>query len=743
MLRIQDNFTDSVTLLRKEKKRRSTSDSLPDELLENQFWLFLQKLGFSYLNIGRECEVFFGKSELCLESKKVDIIAESKEARLYIECSTQSSITTKIKQWIADVSLIRKYEKIEKNFAFIYYTDKTPSKSDRAKLKSAGIQLVTQKTKEYIEDLIQLYKNLAYYQFLGFIFSGKEIRYFSKDEFKVPAIRAKYTSKQKCYLFGIHPSKLIPLASVLHRKMDIEDSISGNYQRLVKKQKINSIKKFIKEQGGVFPTNIIISFDNKKSYFHSKGAKINDIEFGEFELPREFHSITIIDGQHRLFAYDGLEEAENHLIYVIAFEKMPIDQQIKTFVDINEKQTKVSSSLMWDLYSSILDDTDIRSQISQIAKNLNEKDQENALFGVISYDSAPYSDKGTSRITLESFCTALKASQIINPKKEGVYLGIGIKTAEVLLKEFFNTIQKLLPEYWNRKHKTLNLLRSNQAAGALLRLFDDIIKYFQRKDFEILNDNDRYKSELNILLRPLISIAEQVKTKESIKEFKRVGEGGKLEMYKDFVKCINKDITDFGKEIIEQQESLELDELILSLKENDEHFNIEAKQSFFTNCRRFREGDGKLEQNSDDAIKSILKTIAAFANFKGGDIILGIEDRTWKVVGLDKTDLVLKNDYDTLKSAISQKIKAEVGNIVVSPEIKRYTKSGKTVIVIKVKQNPFQMFEKRQLAYLVKDNNVYFRDNGSTEVLAVSKQEHYITVMLKEFEVVEVEEVEN
>jgi DNA sulfur modification protein DndB len=354
MLRIQDNFTDSITLLRSEKKRRANSNSLPDEIFENQLWLFLYKLGFTTLNIGRECKVQFGKSVSCLVSKKDDIIAESKEARLYVECSTQASVTPKIKQWIADVSLIRKYEKIEKNFAFIYYTDKSPSNADRDKLKSAGIQLVTQKTKEYIEDLVQLYKNLAYYQFLGFIFSGKEIRYFSKEEFKVPAIRAKYTSKQKCYLFGIHPSKLIPLASVLHRKMDIEDSISGNYQRLVKKQKISSIKKFIKEQGGVFPTNIIISFDNKKSYFHPKGAKLNDIEFGDFELPREFHSITIIDGQHRLFAYDGLEEANNHLIYVIAFEKMPIDQQIKTFVDINEKQTKVSPRIYIQVFWMIL-----------------------------------------------------------------------------------------------------------------------------------------------------------------------------------------------------------------------------------------------------------------------------------------------------------------------------------------------------------------------------------------------------
>jgi len=739
MLRLQDNFTDSISLLRSEKRQRSDINQTTDIFLENQFWIFLYNLGFTKLNVGRECEVYFGKDEKCIESKKVDIVAESKEARLYVECSTQASTTTKIKNWIADVNAIRKYEKINKNFAFIYYTDKLPSQTDKQKLKRSGIQLITQKTREYIEDLRKLYRNLAYFQFLGFVFAGKEIRYLEKEEFKVPAIRVKYTSKQKCYLFGIHPSRLIPLASVLHRKMDIEGNILGNYQRLVKKQKISSIKQFIKEQGGVFPTNIIISFDAKGNYFKPKGSRISDIEFGEFELPREFHSITIIDGQHRLFAYDGLEESENHLIYVIAFERMPIDQQIQTFVDINEKQTKVSSSLMWDLYTSILEDSDIRSQISQIAKHLNEKDESNALYGAISYDSAPYSNKG-SKITLESFCTALKSSQIINPKKEGVYITLDIKTAEKLLKEYFNVIFSLAPEHWNRKDRTLNLLRSNQGIGALIKLFDDVIRYIHKKDFEALNISENYKKELIPLIEPIIRLVEGLKTKESIKEFKRVGEGGKVEIYKDFVKCINQAINDFGLDIIEEQESLEFDDLLRILKEDDENFSIEAKEAFFTDCKRLKKGDGKLSQNTEEAIKDILKTIAAFANYKGGQILLGVEDRTWDIIGLDYTDLKLKNNYDTLKNAITQKIKSEIGSIAVTPEIKKYCKSDRTLAVIKVKQNPKEMFEKRRLAYLKKDNNIYIRDNANTEVLSVEQIEDYVSMMLKELETSETED---
>src|SRR5699024_2467702 len=147
---------------------------------------------------------------------------------------------------------------------------------------------------------------------------------------------------------------LIPLSTVPHRKLDFEDDLNQNYQRLVKKTKVNAIKRFIKEQRGIFPTNIIISIESDKHNFKPNGKAINDIQHGTLTLPRKYQSINVIDGQHRLFAYDGLEQAEKDLIYVVAFDKMNLEDQIETFININEKQTKVSPSLLWDLYPSIL-----------------------------------------------------------------------------------------------------------------------------------------------------------------------------------------------------------------------------------------------------------------------------------------------------------------------------------------------------------------------------------------------------
>jgi DNA sulfur modification protein DndB len=415
MIEISDNFTDSKTLLRKEAKKRENEGSNPDEALENDAWLLFYKLGFDKLNIGRECEVKYGKKESDLLSKKVDVVAESNEVRVYVECTTQKVDTPKIKQWSSEVEDIRKYESgnpetDKKNVVFVYCNSSSISENDRDKLLKKGIVYLNSAILDYFLELKAQYSRLSYFQLISYLCKGQQIRSLSSDDLTIPTIRTKYGSKTYAYLFGIHPSTLIPLSTVPHRKLDYEDDLNQNYQRLVKKTKVNAIKRFIKDQRGIFPTNIIISIESDKHNFKPFGKSINDIQHGTLTLPRKYQSINVIDGQHRLFAYDGLEQAEKDLIYVVAFDKMDLEEQILTFININEKQTKVSPSLLWDLYPSILDPSEnIKPRISLLVKQLNE-DEESAWSGIIKYDSASYSKK-QPKLTLESVCTALKTEK--------------------------------------------------------------------------------------------------------------------------------------------------------------------------------------------------------------------------------------------------------------------------------------------------------------------------------------------
>lgn len=742
MIKIQDTFIDSVTLLKREKKRRQEPNFNTDELIENQLWEFLYNIGFTRLNVGRECEVSYGKDIANLITKKIDIIAESKEVRLYIECTTQKDSTSKIKSWIADVDGIKKYESgnpetHKKNVVFIYFTTEELSNADKQKLKEKGIPFLNRKVLDYFIELIKLYKNLAYYQFLSYLLNGKIIKKYDKEDFEVPAIRCKYSSKEYCYLFGIQPSKLIPLASVLHRKLDIGDNLTENYQRLVKAQKIKEIKKFITTERGVFPTNIIISFESKSSdFFKPHGAKISDIQFGVLTMPRHYQSITIIDGQHRLFAYDGLDEGERDLIYVIAFEKLNPEKQVQTFININEKQTKVSASLMWDLYPSILDDADIKAKISKTVKRLN-KDTTSALYGVIQYDSADYSSKG-SKITLESICTAIKLENIFSII-EGILDKNEIKNKReelmyFLFKAYFDTIEKLNNEHWNRNEKVKNLLRSNQGVGAFIKLFKEVLKYIDGKNaFGGNSSNLEAARWYEQLLSPVDSLIKTLKTTEEIKQFKRIGEGGKQQIFVDFVKEINKTFPDFGKSIIEKQESEELETKRRELLQNGEHNTLEAKEAFFTDTKRLY-ATKKLERNSDDAIRGIIKTVVAFSNYKGGDIIIGLSDGPFDYIGIDNTDLTLLKDWDKLKQSIAQKIDSETENLTRRPEIIKIVHNTKTFAIIRVKALDKKRFEEQELVVLKNDNNCYKRENGDSIIIKSSDIKKYCNSVLKELE---------
>lgn len=742
MLNTKDNFSESSSLLKKEKKRRLEPNFAPDESLENKLWVFLYNIGFNKLNIGRGCQVSYGRESKSLETKSVDIVAESDDVRLYIECSLQQDTLEKINHdWIQHVEGIRKYENNnDKNIAFVFFTNQDVSESVKTKLREKRIKLLNEKLIEYFNELIKRYKKLAFYQLLGYLLEGQSIKKFKEEELSIPAIRCKYKKNEFCYLFGIQPAKLIPLSTVIHRKKGGDNEVINTYQRLVKKEKINDIRKFISENRGVFPTNIIIKFNVKgKDYFKPRGKQVNEIQFGILTLPDKYQSITVIDGQHRLFAYDGLKEAESDLIYVIGFQKMDIESQVQTFVDINDNQTPVPPSLMWDLYPLILDQDDIKARIAAIIKKLNTENETSALYGAISYDSAPYSEKG-SKITLESLCTAIKARNVISKIESQLdYMEIDNRedrTIAKIIAEYFNSIQELNPEHWDRKEKTNNLLRSNQGIGAFVRLFVEIWDYLlTQKKLSCLKKNDfnTLRQEFKNLLTPVNNFVLTLKTANEIKDFKKGGEEGKHQIFNAFVAEIRKIHDDFALETIKKQKNVELENWIAELKENAEHITLEAKESFFADTRRFR-STNELKENSDDAIRGIVKTVVAFSNYKGGNIIIGLEDKSFDPVGLDNTDLSLKRDWDTLKNAMTQKIKAEIGGLPKAPEIVRFFSNNKTIAVIKVIPLDKKRFEENDLCVLKHDNNCYKRDNGDSVPIPSNEIKKYCQCVLKELE---------
>ena len=78
-----------------------------------------------------------------------------------------------------------------------------------------------------------------------------------------------------------------------------------------------------------------------------------------------------------------------------------------------------------------------------------------------------------------------------------------------------------------------------------------------------------------------------------------------------------------------------------------------------------------------DKSEKYMKTVVAFANTQGGRLVIGIDDKTHQVVGVDNDSLF--QTMDALTNAISDSCEPQI-----IPDIEPQTVDGKTVIVITV-----------------------------------------------------------
>lgn len=126
-------------------------------------------------------------------------------------------------------------------------------------------------------------------------------------------------------------------------------------QRPLKDDRVREIRKFISTVDASFPTSLVISVDERcveivdgpKGKFLELKAFI-DKDTGDEIVP--FDEIaTIIDGQHRLKAFDGT--SENWDLSVNIFVGVDEGTQAMLFSKVNLAQTKVNKSLVYDLFS--------------------------------------------------------------------------------------------------------------------------------------------------------------------------------------------------------------------------------------------------------------------------------------------------------------------------------------------------------------------------------------------------------
>ncbi len=364
---------------RSKHNRELTADT--GAFFENEVWLLLDRMRFDDLNPqGFRLDVT--PKGYAPQQMQVDVLGQWQKEVLVIECKAAEGVRDGLDRGdLADLhdkmprivdALQEMYGKdIQVHFIF-WVKNISPRQRDVDDCNRYGVTVLDY---DDYREFFQTAKTIgpaSRFQLLANLYEQRTLG--PRWRSRVPAISGK-VGGYRFYLFMIDPRKLLPLASVARRRPselgEASTKMGGAmlYQRMLVPKKLREVSKYI-SSGGFFPNNLVVSFRRSANPKTLEDLKASGLKLVMLSLPPSYGSVTIIDGQHRLFGYSDIEE-EGGLIPVMAFEDLDPNEQGRLFVDINSKQKKVDSNLLWDLHEYF--GGSYKGALSRVVKELNRR----------------------------------------------------------------------------------------------------------------------------------------------------------------------------------------------------------------------------------------------------------------------------------------------------------------------------------------------------------------------------------
>lgn len=344
--------------------------------LQKKIESFLEKLEFN--------DVKGAKEDFEINGIKIDVCGGYENALIIVKCATREDLGNRtvinmISEIRGNAELIRKgiaNHPVYKKYTYIVFVfavnniEIRKNDVDFANFGKPRVYIWGDNFIEYYEDLYDKIKKYAKFNLLG----EMGVKPLQKNPISVPAFRYTY-GKAKMYTFLMDPHDLLEVSYVARREARGERF----YQRLIKKERLAKIARYINDTSNILPNNLIIAFGDPQSKFvrfdvlekshEGKCTSGTEVSYGILQFPREYRSCWIIDGQHRLYAFADVQRKV--YIPVTAFQDLEIEKQCKIFLDINKTQKPVPPDLVWDLNGEMIPSEE-DGIISNVVKSLNE-----------------------------------------------------------------------------------------------------------------------------------------------------------------------------------------------------------------------------------------------------------------------------------------------------------------------------------------------------------------------------------
>lgn len=295
----------------------------------------------------------------CPDAKKVkvggfevDCLASNENAIYVVECKTRDELSKtnqKLKDYLITfagkkVSIgnaLRTNEK-QKDLVFILCFDEfEPTDVHKSLAKDNGIYLWD---KVFIKNIENLYTAIGprARQYMNYALGVEETIVDGNDHesLMIPALASETMiggTRKQIYNLFLSAEHLLDLGYVYH----ITNGDPDAYQRMLKASRLKGIGEFIDEDNS-FNSSVVVVFDQQVRFRPLNDQDKFQYTTGFLYIPKTKSSVRIIDGQHRIYAYQWADP--QHLedkIPVLGLQTLPAPDQAKIFLDINNHQSPV------------------------------------------------------------------------------------------------------------------------------------------------------------------------------------------------------------------------------------------------------------------------------------------------------------------------------------------------------------------------------------------------------------------
>lgn len=290
------------------------------------------------------------------------------------------------------------------------------------------------------------------------------------------------------YMTVIEAEKLLQLVEIRRRGDKTVNSFSlwnskadnreEGIQRQQSEERVNKISKYCEDPDATFPTPIIVSV------YSSVNVDDNGHSF-TFHLDEEERIGDVIDGQHRLMGISKSGYSYRFKLPVALMFNMNMEEKAYIFSTINSTQTKVSMSLIYDLFD-LSTRRSPQKTAHEIARSLNKMEQ-SPFYNRLKMLGKKEADQYFATLSQGTFVKQLLTLISKDPDDDSSRIKRGMALSrqflpfrqyfieekdDVILKillNCFTALKEVFPDEW--KDPSRNVLWKTTGYGAIIKAF--------------------------------------------------------------------------------------------------------------------------------------------------------------------------------------------------------------------------------------------------------------------------------